>query len=205
MTLSPRRAAVLLAGATLTLAVNTLFAAEPEKPATAVQFSNLKYEYFEGNWNALPDFDQLKPVAQGDAPDNIVDASLAKRQEYFGLRFQGDLMVEQGGDYTFFLDSDDGSRLTIDGKVVIAHDGLHGVGTVKTGKVKLAKGKVPVEVVMFEKTGDQDVLLWVTAADKKHIAVADEALLPHLLRCVPLVSVSLVPPHAPCGNLFVVA
>ena len=30
--------------------------------------------------------------------------------------------------YTFFLDSDDGSRLTIDGKTVIEYDGIHGTG-----------------------------------------------------------------------------
>src|SRR5207253_2380740 len=38
---------------------------EPEAPGALIQ--GLAYEYFEGVWSELPDFDALKPVVTGTA------------------------------------------------------------------------------------------------------------------------------------------
>ncbi len=45
--------------------------------------------------------------------------------EWFGIRFTGDLEVPAEGDYGFALISDDGTRLWIDGHLVIENDGIH--------------------------------------------------------------------------------
>jgi hypothetical protein len=50
---------------------------------------------------------------------------LEDRFEWFAIRYSGAFRVEHGGAWTFRLASDDGSRLTIDDKVVIDNDGVH--------------------------------------------------------------------------------
>ena len=62
--------------------------------------------------------------------------------------------------YTFRLISDDGSRLIINEKTFIDHDGLHGA-TAKEGSVALGKGLHPLRISYFEASGGNMLeLLW---------------------------------------------
>ena len=56
------------------------------------------------------------------------------------------------------MGSDDGSRLIIDGKVVVDNDGLHGSGDV-AGQVALKAGMHFIEMRMFQAKGDKDLRL----------------------------------------------
>jgi mono/diheme cytochrome c family protein len=98
---------------------------------------NMTYTYYEGKWDNLPDFAQLKPLASGKAAG--FDLSVARRPEDFALRFEGYLHIDRAGDYQVHLTSDDGSKLFFDDKLAVANDGLHGPTTV-SALVKLAKG-----------------------------------------------------------------
>jgi outer membrane protein OmpA-like peptidoglycan-associated protein len=51
---------------------------------------------------------------------------ITKRFEWFGVLYTGRFYVDVPGDYRWSLQSDDGSRLWIDGKPVIDNDGVHG-------------------------------------------------------------------------------
>jgi hypothetical protein len=64
--------------------------------------------------------------------------------------FTGFLKVPADGDYTFSLDSDDGSRLTIDGSVVAEYDGIHGEGKPKTATVRLKAGRLSIRLDYFQ-------------------------------------------------------
>ena len=59
--------------------------------------------------------------------------------ENFGVVFEGDIEISKKGDYTFNLGSDDGTRLYINGKLVVDNDGIHGM-QVKKGKLTLEPG-----------------------------------------------------------------
>ncbi len=118
--------------------------------AGAGSSSNMNYAYYEGAWKNLPDFDKLKPVKTGEAPD--FELSVAKRLNNCALKFDGLLKIETEGSYTFHLTSDDGSKLWIDGKVVVNHDGIHAPAT-KSGKAKLAKGTHKLTVGVFNGGG----------------------------------------------------
>ena len=63
------------------------------------------------HWRRLPDFERLVPVATGTATN--FDLSYRARTNDTALLFDGYLKLPQSGTYTFFLDSDDGSRLNV--------------------------------------------------------------------------------------------
>ena len=122
----------------------------------------LRYEYYEGEWDELPDFDSLERQAAGTAEG--FDISLRKREERFGFRFSGYIKIEKTGVYTFYLESDDGSKLFIGEQCVVDNDGLHG-SDVKSGMIALAKGAHPIEVIFFQKTGGLNLELFYSRED----------------------------------------
>ena len=109
---------------------------------------DLTYRVYEGKWSNLPDFDSLKPVATGKLPSGYLDIGVAKRNDYYGVVFEGKLQVPHPGEYTFEMASDDGGRILIDDTKVVGHDGLHGQ-ELKTGKVKLDEGEHTIRVDYF--------------------------------------------------------
>ncbi len=116
-----------------------------------VSFSpNLTYRYYEGDWQTLPDFDTLKPVSEGTAED--FDVSVAAREGNMALRFEGELQLEAAGDYAFHLTSDDGSKLWIDGTLVVDNDGIHPPST-KDGRATLIKGSHRLVAAVFNGGG----------------------------------------------------
>ena len=112
--------------------------------------ANLNYAYYEGSWQNLPDFAKLKPVATGLAAG--FDLSLAPRTNEMAMKFDGFLKIERDGEYRFHLTSDDGSKLWIDGKLVVANDGVHPPMTVGGG-VRLTKGVHPFTAAVFNAGG----------------------------------------------------
>jgi hypothetical protein len=69
-----------------------------------------------------------------------------------GLVWQGYLNFDQTAGYTFSTSSDDGSRLYIDGQLVVNNDGDHGL-TTKTGSAFLQRGWHSVKVVYYNSGG----------------------------------------------------
>ena len=63
------------------------------------------------------------------------------------------LKIEHEDSYNFAVRSDDGSKLFIDGHLVVDNDGDHGVRT-KTGSIEMDKGSHTVEVLWFNGGGD---------------------------------------------------
>ncbi len=115
---------------------------------------NVKFSYYEGDWDELPNFGELKPMATGIAPG--FDATAGKRRDHFGMVFESLLKIDNAGDYTFHLGSDDGSRLLIDGKEVVNVDGIHPM-TFRSGKVKLEAGIRTIVVEYFEQGGQEEL------------------------------------------------
>ena len=67
--------------------------------------------------------------------------------------FTGFVEVPDDGIYQFVLHSDDGSKLWIDNRLVVDHDGLHGPSS-KGGLVALRAGKHRLRVDFFQAGGD---------------------------------------------------
>jgi len=112
----------------------------------------LAYEYFEQTFEwSVDEIPRDRPLRVGTVPD--VRLLGDERPEQFGIRLSGLLRVPGDGLYAFHLKADDGSRLRIDGEVVVDHDGQHGA-TEKRGEIALRAGYHPVEVEFFQAGGE---------------------------------------------------
>jgi alpha-L-fucosidase len=127
----------------------------PPRPAERITESKpgLRYTYYHGNWERLPDFESLPSESQGTAEK--FGLSPSPRKEYFALQFKGFISVPETGLYRFSLASDDGSRLYIGEELVVDNDGLHG-SIVASGRIILEKGAHPIRVDFFQRTGGMD-------------------------------------------------
>lgn len=121
------------------------------KPANAKP-GGFRYSYYEGEWDALPDFSKLKAIRSGIA-DKDFSVNKLPRQTNFACVIEGYIEIQKDGYYIFVLDSDDGSKLFLGGSLLIDHDGLHGDGKPKTYLVPLEKGFYPVRMEHFQKGG----------------------------------------------------
>ncbi len=116
--------------------------------------SGLRYAYYLPSANnvARETLDKLTPKLEGIAPTVTYDMPEIRNRDGFAMRFTGSLLVPRAGKYTFFLNSDDGSRLYLNGEQVIDHDGLHGPGD-KSVELDLQAGAQAIEVTYFDNGG----------------------------------------------------
>jgi alpha-L-fucosidase len=140
--------------------ISATFTKVMPNPSTSVSsaVNGVLFSYYEGDWNALPDFSKLKPVKAGVA--SVFDISPRNQPEYFALDFGGYIKIPEDGVYSFSTESDDGSRLYIDGKLTVDNDGLHSNKEVK-GVVALGSGLHEIRVQYFQKGGGRDLKVYV--------------------------------------------
>lgn len=133
----------------------------PSKPAdVSSPKQGLMYSYYEGDWEMIPDFESMTPKKTGTATTLDID-EVKDAKERYGFVFEGYIEAKETGFYEFYLRSDDGSRLFIDGEMVIDHDGLHSA-SYKYGAAALEAGMHKVKIMHFERTGGE----WLEAGYK---------------------------------------
>jgi hypothetical protein len=115
----------------------------------------LDFTAWQGSWQQLPDFSQIKPAEIGKA-EKPATSVYKSHPDNFGLEFTGLLKVPADGLYTFHTRSDDGSRLYLDDRLVVENDGTHPPREA-AGLVRLLAGLHPIKVQFFESTGDESL------------------------------------------------
>jgi len=83
----------------------------------------LQYKYYETDGVSMPAFAALTPAVSG-AVDAVVYPK-GIRDSNFGFFTMDTLRFPEKGIYTFYANSDDGSALLIDGRIVVNNDGRH--------------------------------------------------------------------------------
>ncbi len=101
--------------------------------------NGLNYTYYPGLWEKVPDFSDLSPAARG-VLHQVNLGEIPYNKDRFALHITSHLLIPATGEYTFFLSSNDGSRLWIDGKEVVDNDGPHPARERK-GTIFLTKGR----------------------------------------------------------------
>ena len=137
---------------------------------------NFRYRVYYQRFTSLPDFDKLQPELSGASEKGTVDLGLAKREETFGMVFEGELEIKEAGEFTFRLGSDDGSRLFVNGKERIDNDGTHGM-EYKEGSVELEPGMAKIRVDYFDWGGAQGLSLSVSGPGIKELSGGKDELL----------------------------
>jgi alpha-L-fucosidase len=105
---------------------------------------------YKGKFDRLPDFGSLTP--DDTEVVKLITLPEATPEENVAHVFKGLLQVDSAGIYEFELTSDDGSKLLIDGQVIVDHDGNHSTSA-KTGFAPLQAGRHLVEVQHFNSAG----------------------------------------------------
>ena len=121
----------------------------------ALPIEELRYRLFEGDWKKLPDFDTLTAKREGELPGGVLDLAPIQENSRYAVCFTGVLDVKAAGTYTFFLNSDDGSRVLIDGEMVVEYDGVHGAAKERKGVVELTAARHDLRVEFFQGDGGQ--------------------------------------------------
>jgi azurin len=114
------------------------------------------FAMYLGDWKKLPDFSTLKPHREGEL-DGLVEIKLDDYKNQFGVVYTGKLNAPKDDEYTFFIASDDGSRLLIDGKKVVEHDGIHPASDIKPGKIRLKEGDHDFRLEYFQSSGGSEL------------------------------------------------
>lgn len=141
--------------------------APPQEPiakfgTTVVKSSGLHGEIYElqPQTSELPSFKKL--VHLGTIYTNVLNIppkpflegfpGVTNRLEWFAIDYNGSFWIEQPGRYSFSLTSDDGSKLFIDGHLVIDNDGIHAATTLE-GRRTLKPGLHSIRICYFQGPG----------------------------------------------------
>ncbi len=119
--------------------------------------NGLNYSYYENDdqrnkWTRLPDFNRLSAAKTGEI--NNFSLAVKERSSHFALLFEGKVKIDKAGDYTFYTNSDDGSQLFINGRLVVQNDGWHGPQE-RSGTVNLSAGYHDIKVTFYEHEGGE--------------------------------------------------
>jgi alpha-L-fucosidase len=173
---------------TTTIRARAFRGARPVSPISAATFTKvtprpaerpgpfergLRFDYLEGDFKRLPDFDAAAPTRTGTIDGFNLSPRL--RDTRFAFRFRGFISVPRNGAYRFYLRSDDGSRLWIGDELVVDNDGLHG-SREESGVIALAAGLHPITVAMFEQSGGFELQVSYAGAGLARQAVPAAAL-----------------------------
>ena len=94
----------------------------------------------------------------------------------FSVEWTGNILIPEGGTYTFGLVADDGATLTIDGQTVV--DASHNLLQKRTGTINLPPGLHPIQVRYFNTLfGGSIRLSWMQTGRAEQIVPA-EVLIP---------------------------
>jgi hypothetical protein len=129
--------------------------------------TGLTYGHSTGAWT---DLDQITNWNTPEFTGVVPNFTLSPRtqEDFFNFEFTGYLYIEKGGNYQFSINSDDGSRLTLNNAVIIDHDGLHGNTTLYSALQNLSSGTHLINVKYFEYTGGQALTVQYKGPDTKH-------------------------------------
>lgn len=133
--------------------------------------AGLRYDLYSGKYHQLPDFSAL-PVKRSGTVETLDLATMSRgEEEYFCLRIRGYFHVQEEGLYRILLQSDDGSRMRLHGKLIIDNDGNHPPKAVG-GMVRLGKGLHPIEIEYFQGNGAKSLqLFWERAELREQLCL----------------------------------
>lgn len=109
--------------------------------------------YYLDNLTDLPNVEKLNPDFKGKSFEITSDEVQTVIKDNTVVMFTTTIRIEKEDRYTFYLRSDDGSKLWIDNKLITDNDGDHGVKE-KSGQLVLKPGTYSLKVGWFNGGGN---------------------------------------------------
>lgn len=114
-----------------------------------------------------PNFVRVDKVV--NFPDVAGDFYGIRADDNFFARWTGKIEITKPGKWTFFCESDDGSRITINGKVVVENGGSHPMEE-KSGTVELTSGVHDVLIEYYDGSGEAGCIIsWQAPGGKREV------------------------------------
>ncbi|MBZ9788460.1 T9SS type A sorting domain-containing protein, partial [Psychroflexus sp. CAK57W] len=119
----------------------------------------LSYEFYDSvpAGNSVDNIPTTTPDYSGNVSDfdvTSLSTSLTGNADTFSIRYKGSINIATAGAYTFYTNSDDGSKLFIDGIEVVDNDGLTAPRE-RSENITLSAGVHSIEILFFENDGGQ--------------------------------------------------
>ena len=134
----------------------------------------LKYKIVSGNFNASSQLDSAMVVDTGTTK-TINVGSLRKNNGYFGAIYQGNIRIDQDGNYNIGLTSDDGSQLFLDDELVVDNDGKHPLSQ-KNSQVPIQKGFHRIKIKYFDAGEATTLRVYLNLAGKPQTELPPDIL-----------------------------
>ena len=134
----------------------------------------IEYHYYEGMWSKVPDFNLLSENRKGNISNFSLD-NIDRRAANFSVDFTGYIKIEEEDNYTFYLSSNDGSKLYINDILIVDNDGVHG-NLERSGRIKLKPGLHAVQLQYFDGGGSQSLQLQIEGSNLSRQRIPENML-----------------------------
>ena len=121
---------------------------------------SLTYEFYDSapSGNTVDNIPTTGALSTGTVGDFDIDALQALvdpgDSERFSIRYTGSIYIATADTYTFYTNSDDGSKLYVNGSLVVNNDGVHAPQE-RSGSIALSPGFYTIVIEVFELTGGE--------------------------------------------------
>ena len=131
-----------------------------------------EYWYYQGPMLWCRDLEVKKVVRRGVIPTPTLQFE-GRRDDKFGVVYEGYIKIPKDGTYTFSIASDDGSIIWLDGAPAVNNDGGH-VARERSNALSLAAGYHAIRIEFFEKEGEEFLSVsWQPPGGRKQLLPAD--------------------------------
>jgi hypothetical protein len=110
------------------------------------------------DWAAAPDATGVVSALNWPGTSDAAPFWIGGPNNNYGAEFTGTVTVSDAGSWTFYTNSDDGSKLWINGSEVVSNDGLHAMRE-RSGTISLAAGAHEIIVRFFERSGNHGLIV----------------------------------------------
>ena len=144
-------------------------------PAKKTSFSRqgVSYSYYEGRYKTTDEIEKDKPEKQGII--NNISIENHAVQDSFAYVFKTWIRIPETGMYNFYTFSDDGSKLFIDGQVVVDNDGSHSARRAD-GKIALEEGFHELKLLYLENYMGQVLEVGFSSSEIRESVLPDHML-----------------------------
>ena len=104
-----------------------------------------------------PDRIQIEPHLNRGASNNAYPGLDDRFKQHWGARFSGLIDVPYAGNWTFFINSDDGSELWVNGESLATNYGMHGMRE-RSGFLNLSQGLHEFRIEFFQGGGPHGLI-----------------------------------------------